>query len=67
MAAIATRRGVTLSVITTYRAPLDVYVTYADISKARRLLGFNPTVSVQEGVKRFWQWYQAEQQGLAGA
>ena len=28
-AAIATRRGVTLSVITTYRAPLDVYVTYA--------------------------------------
>src|SRR5699024_9930855 len=28
-AAIAIRRGVTLSVITTYRAPLDVYVTYA--------------------------------------
>ena len=28
-AAIATRRGVTLSVISTYRAPLDLYVTYA--------------------------------------
>lgn len=45
----------------------DVYVTYADISKARRLLGFNPAVSVQEGVERFWSWYQAEQQGLVGA
>ncbi len=45
----------------------DVYVTYADISKARKLLGFNPTVSVQEGVERFWSWYQAEQRGLVGA
>lgn len=45
----------------------DVYVTYADISKAQKLLGFNPTVSVQEGVERFWSWYQAEQQGLVGA
>ncbi|CAA9578999.1 MAG: NAD-dependent epimerase/dehydratase [uncultured Truepera sp.] len=45
----------------------DVYVTYADIGKARRLLGFNPTVSVQAGVERFWEWYQAEQKGLMGA
>ena len=29
----------------------------ADISKARRLLGYNPTVSVEEGVRRFWDWY----------
>ena len=43
----------------------DVYVTYADISKARRLLGFNPTVSVREGVERFWRWYEAEQRDLA--
>ncbi len=39
----------------------DMLVTYADISKARRLLDFNPTISVEEGVKRFWAWYQAEE------
>ncbi len=29
----------------------------ADISKARRLLGYDPKVSVEEGVKAFWDWY----------
>lgn len=43
----------------------DVYVTYADISKARQLLGFEPKVSIQEGTERFWTWYGAEQQSLA--
>jgi UDP-glucuronate 4-epimerase len=45
------------------KLPADVYVTYADVSKARRLLGFNPTISIDEGVKRFWAWYVAEQMG----
>jgi UDP-glucuronate 4-epimerase len=36
----------------------DVAYTYADISKARRLLGYNPKVSVEEGITRFWHWYQ---------
>ena len=42
-------------------APLpdtDVPSTHADISKARRLLGYQPRISVPEGVARFWQWYQ---------
>jgi UDP-glucuronate 4-epimerase len=38
----------------------DVRYTYADISKARRLLDYDPKVSVEEGVNRFWEWYQAE-------
>jgi UDP-glucuronate 4-epimerase len=38
--------------------PADVRYTYADIAKARRLLGYNPTVSVEEGVRRFWEWYR---------
>ncbi len=45
----------------------DVYVTYADIGKARALLGFEPTVSIGEGIGRFWHWYEAEQKELAGA
>ena len=45
----------------------DAYMleTYADIGKARRLLGFEPTVSVREGAERFWRWYEAEQRELA--
>lgn len=30
---------------------------YADSSKARRLLGYEPKVSVQAGVQAFWRWY----------
>lgn len=36
----------------------DIPYTCADITKARALLGYDPQVSVNEGVARFWQWYQ---------
>ena len=36
----------------------DIAYTYADISKARRLLGYTPRVAVAEGVGRFWGWYR---------
>ena len=35
-------------------------ITYADLGKARDHLGYNPTLSVDEGMRRFWEWYQAE-------
>ncbi|HLV68735.1 MAG TPA: SDR family NAD(P)-dependent oxidoreductase [Polyangiaceae bacterium] len=35
----------------------DVAYTFADIGKARRLLGYEPTVDVAEGVRRFYSWY----------
>lgn len=37
---------------------VDIPYTYADISKPRRLLGYDPTISVQEGVARFLEWYE---------
>jgi UDP-glucuronate 4-epimerase len=37
----------------------DVAYTYADISKARALLGYAPVVSVKEGVQRFYEWYRS--------
>lgn len=39
----------------------DVERTYADIGKARRLLDYDPQVSVKEGVTRFWEWYRREE------
>ena len=36
----------------------DPPITYCDNTKARQLLGFNPKVSVQEGLYRTWQWFR---------
>lgn len=38
--------------------PGDVPVTYADISRARAEIGYAPKTAVEEGVKRFVQWYR---------
>ena len=34
-------------------------ITYADISKAQKLIDYQPTVSVEEGLSRQWDWYQS--------
>lgn len=39
----------------------DVTKTYADISKARKLLDYRPKVSVEEGVTAFWEWFKASE------
>jgi len=36
--------------------PGDAKRTYADISKARRMLGYEPEIPVQEGLQRFADW-----------
>lgn len=38
----------------------DVRDSQADISKARRLLGYEPLVSFQEGLRRTVEWYRSE-------
>lgn len=37
--------------------PGDVPLTCADISKARKLLGYNPTTKFSEGLPKFVDWY----------
>lgn len=36
--------------------PGDVPVTYADISKARAMLGYDPSVPVEDGIRMFIDW-----------
>ena len=36
----------------------DVERTFADISKARKLLDYSPQTSVKEGIENFWAWYK---------
>ena len=38
----------------------DPRITYANTDKARRVLGFHPHTAVEEGLARFWHWYQEE-------
>ncbi|HDQ73153.1 MAG TPA: NAD-dependent epimerase/dehydratase family protein [Chloroflexi bacterium] len=38
----------------------DPPITYADIAKARDLLRFEAATSIDEGMRRFWAWYQSE-------
>ena len=37
----------------------DVRDSQADITRARRLLGFEPHVTVEEGLRRTVEWYRA--------
>lgn len=39
--------------------PGDVPQTYADIAKARRLLGYDPQTPIEEGIRRFVSWFRA--------
>lgn len=34
----------------------DVAITYADISKAKKLLSYNPQISIEEGIEKFVEW-----------
>ena len=38
--------------------PGDVEATHADISKAKKLLGYAPKTSIQEGTAKFIAWYK---------
>ncbi len=40
--------------------PSEPIITYADITKARALLGYAPKIGVEEGLGRFIQWARAE-------
>lgn len=39
--------------------PGDVERTFADISKAKKLIGYNPKTSFKEGIESFIDWYKA--------
>ena len=38
--------------------PGDVPITYADISKAKKMLGYNPQVKAAKGIPLFVEWYR---------
>ncbi|MBV6495874.1 MAG: NAD-dependent epimerase/dehydratase family protein [Acidobacteria bacterium ACB1] len=41
--------------------PGDVPITFADISKARRMLNYNPTTKIETGIPKFVEWFRSKQ------
>lgn len=46
--------------------PGDVPKTYADITKARELLGYNPATQLKEGLRKFYTWFEENKEMLLG-
>ncbi len=40
--------------------PGDVEITFADVSKARRLLDYNPSTPIETGLRLFLDWFEQE-------
>ena len=38
--------------------PGDVYCTYADISRIKKDFGYCPSTGIEEGIRRFYDWYK---------
>jgi UDP-glucuronate 4-epimerase len=39
--------------------PGDVRLTAADLRRAGQVLGYRPTVGIEEGIRQFVRWYEA--------
>ncbi|MEX2054943.1 MAG: NAD-dependent epimerase/dehydratase family protein [Candidatus Andersenbacteria bacterium] len=57
--ALATAAGATPKIKPRPTPPGEMRVTYADISKAERLLDYHPQVSVKEGAQKLIEWFKA--------
>jgi UDP-glucuronate 4-epimerase len=38
--------------------PTEPLITYSNIEKAERLLDYHPKISIDEGLRKFYEWYQ---------
>ena len=61
IAAVETALGKTALIQDLPLQPGDVPLTFADVAKAQRLLGYTPHTPIQEGIPKDVQWYRARQ------
>ncbi|MBX3281111.1 MAG: GDP-mannose 4,6-dehydratase [Acidobacteria bacterium] len=45
--------------------PGDVPITFADISKARRMLGYDPKTKIEDGIPKFVEWFRSHRSANA--
>ena len=39
----------------------DMPMTYADISKAKKFLGYSPKTDFEDGIKKFFEWFEKKE------
>jgi UDP-glucuronate 4-epimerase len=61
IAQVEAATGKKAAVISQPRHPADVPATWADISKARAVLGWEPQTTFADGLNKLVEWYRAEQ------
>jgi UDP-glucuronate 4-epimerase len=44
--------------------PGDVPLTYADITKSRKFLGYSPKVKIEQGIPLFVEWFKRQEKGV---
>ena len=59
--------GTTSSLINRPMPAADIEYTFANIDRAAELLGYAPTVTVEQGVREFWAWYRESVMEVSGA
>jgi UDP-glucuronate 4-epimerase len=59
IAAIENALGKKATIESLPEQPGDVPLTYADIGKARTLLGYDPHTKIAEGIPKFVEWFHA--------
>jgi len=52
--------GTKATIVDTPTPPTEPLIMHADITKARRMLGYEPQVMVEEGMRRFVEWMRGE-------
>jgi UDP-glucuronate 4-epimerase len=57
---IGSEMGVSPKIHRLPNQPGDVERTFADVTKARELFGYNPATTVEEGIRRFADWFRAQ-------
>jgi len=50
--------GKTPNIVSRPMQPGDVNITYADISKAKKLFGYSPTTRLKDGLIKFNEWHE---------
>lgn len=50
--------GKKAGIVTQSEQPGDVRTTCADLTRAREILGYQPSVGIEEGIRRFVEWYR---------
>ncbi|MGW7355816.1 NAD-dependent epimerase/dehydratase family protein [Streptomyces sp. NPDC054802] len=62
---VAEVTGQEVPILSDAAQPGDVQVTAADITKARAVLGYAPSVSLIEGIERQWDWLSTREPAAA--